>query len=113
MQKVLWAVLAVLLLVSCGSPVKAEPEKPLELTVDNLEGKWVLEDDSSVWYDFKVDKTFTSNEVDASQNGTLKIVNDKVILSRTVHGVTGQYATLECKVYRTYLIINEKKFNKN
>ena len=27
MQKVLWAVLAVLLAVSCGSPVTAEPEK--------------------------------------------------------------------------------------
>lgn len=88
MQKVLWAVLAVLLLVSCGSPVTAAPEKPLPLTVGNLEGKWVRESDG-VWYDFKVDKTFTSNEVDASQNGTLKIVNDKVILSRTVHGVTG------------------------
>lgn len=111
MKKVLWAALAVLLAVSCGSPVKAET--PLPLTAENLAGKWVLEGDSSVWYIFTTAKTFTSNEIDTSQNGTLKIVNDKVILSLTVQGVTGQYATLECKVYHTYLIINGKKFNKN
>ena len=51
-------------LVACKPAVKggdtSNSETPLELTAANLAGKWVLEGDSSKWYEFKEDKTFTS-----------------------------------------------------
>ena len=53
-----------MVLVACKPAVKggdtSNSETPLELTAANLAGKWVLEGDSSKWYEFKEDKTFTS-----------------------------------------------------
>ena len=109
MKKVLWAVLAVLLAVSCGSPVK--PEKPLELSVDNLKGKWVLEDDSSVWLEFAVDLTCKNSD---NETGTHSIIDN-----RTVKGIWKDILNITTTVnhtiiiYKNYSMIDNRKFIKS
>ena len=63
-KKLFVFVVLAMVLVACKPAVKggdtSNSETPLELTAANLAGKWVLEGDSSKWYEFKEDKTFTS-----------------------------------------------------
>lgn len=114
MQKFILAVLAVLLLVSCGSPVtagKPAPEKPLELSVDNLKGKWVLEDDSSVWLEFAVDLTCKNSD---NETGTYSIIDN-----RTVKGIWKDILNITTTVnhtiiiYKNYSMIDNRKFIKS
>lgn len=103
MKKVLWAVLAVLLLVSCGKVVTSEPETPLELKVDNLEGKWVRESDG-VWIEYKTDKTFNTSQY----SGTFTIDNNTIKLSYTAGG-RSQTAEIITELYKTYAFFNSEK----
>ena len=121
MQKVLWAALAVLLAVSCGSPVKADPEKPapetpLPLTVENLAGKWVLADDNTKWYEFKADGTCVEKN-NTTDNLFYLIKNNAVQLYLdSTYGMAGD--TLHIRIFKQYCFISinnttEKRYNKN
>ena len=73
-KKLFVFVVLAMVLVACKPAVKgggtSNSETPLELTAANLAGRWVLEGDSSKWYEFKKDKTFTSDTVTTTNNGT-------------------------------------------
>lgn len=108
MKKVLWVVLAALLLVSCGKAVTAEPEKPLELTVDNLEGKWEEENNSTLWRKFtKEGKYITSDNT----NGTFEIIDSKTIKCKWKNPAPfpdgeKNYTVI---VYKNYIILDNVK----
>lgn len=112
-----WALFAMLAaamfagLASCKNNAKSD-DGALALTKENLAGKWVLEGDSTKWYKFKSDGTYTSDVVDASQTGTFKIENGQVKLWRDVHSVHGLFETLNVVAYKNHLTVNSKRFNK-
>lgn len=114
MQKVLWAALVVLLAVSCGSPVTAgnpAPEKPLELNVDNLKGKWVLEGNSSVWVEFAADFTCKNSD---NETGTYSITDSKTIKGSwkdIVNITTTRNHTII--IYKNYSMIDNRKYIKS
>lgn len=110
MKRILWAALAVLLLVSCGSPVTAAPEKPLELSVDNLKGKWVLEGDSSVWYDFKVDGEFSCTDASNSSCTNFEIIDNKVKPYKLKSSKKYYGNELTIVVYKNKIILNSKQY---
>lgn len=106
MKKFILAVLAVLLLVSCGKAVTAEPEKPLELTVDNLEGKWVREGDNS-WVEYKTDNNFSTSQY----SGTFTIEGNIIKWSYTAGG-RSRTAEKKTVLYKTYAFFNNDKYIK-
>lgn len=96
-----------LLLVSCGSPVK--PETPLELNVDNLKGKWVLEGDNTKWYEFKADGQKFVEHLPAETTGTFKITTTNNVQLYTIEsGVSYTYTKLVVKVFSNHLEIGGK-----
>lgn len=107
MKKVLWAVL---LLVSCGSPVTAAPEKPLELTAKNIEGKWVLEGGAE-WFEFFTTGKYNSNK-ENQKDFSLDTANNKITLHYT--SSFGEDTTIErdIVVYKSYFIYTSKKYIK-
>ena len=112
MKKVLWVVLAALLLVSCGKAVTAEPEKPLELTAKNIAGKWVLEGDSSVWYEFKADGTYNSNKENNKQYSLDKTKQEISIYEYDADAEKYVNAVRQIIVYKTHLLLSNKKYVK-
>lgn len=115
MKKVLWAALAVLLAVSCGKAVTAEPEKPLELTAKNIEGKWVLEGDSSVWFEFKSDKTYTKYENNSlvDFDGKFEILDKETIKRDWKNKLSvARTDTAKLTLYSNYFIFYNAKYKK-
>ncbi len=110
MKKVLWVVLAALLLVSCGRPVTSEPEKPLELTAKNIEGKWVLEGGTE-WFEFFTTGKYNSNK-ENQKDFSLDTANNKITLHYT--SSFGEDTTIErdIVVYKSYFIYTSKKYIK-
>ena len=105
-------------LVACKPAVKggdtSNSETPLELTVDNLAGKWVLEDDSTKWYEFKKDKTFTSDTVTTTNNGTFEFEDGKLQLYKTTQ-LAGKGQLDNAKtitIYTSYIVIDSSKYIK-
>ena len=107
-----------MVLVACKPAVKggdtSNSETPLELTVDNLAGKWVLEDDSTKWYEFKKDKTFTSDTVTTTNNGTFEFEDGKLQLYKTTQ-LAGKGQLDNAKtitIYTSYIVIDSSKYIK-
>ena len=107
MKKVLWAVLAVLLLVSCGGPVKAEPETSLELKVENLEGKWVLEGGIES-YLFNGNTYTRSGGIPCSY----EILNEKINFKYKDGFGNEQDDIKTVFLYRSYILIDGNKYIK-
>ena len=111
-----FVVLAMVVLFSaCKPAVKggdtSNSETPLELTAANLAGRWVLEDDSSKWYEFKEDKTFTSNTVTTANNGTFEFEDGKLQLYMVSFGVKGKYSNrMSITIYKKHIVIDNKKY---
>ena len=116
-----FVVLAMVVLFSaCKPAVKggdtSNSETPLELTADNLAGKWVLESDSTKWYEFKADGTYSAYIGTSSTNYTyhFEITDNKALLYdiriSDNRKVTGD--TLKIELYRNRCLINSKKYNR-
>ena len=105
----------VVLFSACKPAVKggdtSNSETPLELTAANLAGKWVLESDSSKWYEFKKDKTFTSNTVTTANSGTFEFEDGKLQLYMVSFGVKGKYSNrMSITIYKKHIVIDNKKY---
>ena len=98
-----------MVLVACNPAVKggdtSNSETPLALTADNLAGRWVLESDSSKWYEFKADGTYTRKDVYYPYS----ITGDKVNLKYKDGFNNMQNITKKIVLYKSYLIIETAK----
>ena len=107
-------------LVACKPAVKgggtSNSETPLELTAANLAGRWVLESDSTKWYEFKKDGTYSAYIGTSSTNYTyhFEIIDNKALLYdiriSDNRKVTGD--TLKIELYRNRCLISSKKYNR-
>ena len=110
-----------MVLVACKPAVKgsdtSNSETPLELTAANLAGKWVLEGDSSKWYEFKANGTAIANIAGTPRNRYYKIISNKVQLY-TDSSLSIADDPLQIKIYKQYCLIkrnaitNEARYNK-
>ena len=116
-----FVVLAMVVLFSaCNPAVKgggtSNSETPLELTAANLAGKWVLESDSTKWYEFKEDGTAIANIAGTPRNRYYKIISNKVQLY-TDSSLSIADDPLQIKIYKQYCLIkrnaitNEDRYN--
>lgn len=117
-KKLFVFVVLAMVLVACKPAVKgsdtSNSETPLELTAANLAGKWVLESDSSKWYEFKKDKTFTSDTVTTTNNGTFEFEDGKLQLYKTTQ-LAGKGQLDNAKtitIYTSYIVIDSSKYIK-
>ena len=109
-----------MVLVACKPAVKggdtSNSETPLELTAANLAGRWVLEDDSTKWYEFKEDGTYTAYIGTSSTNYTyhFEIIDNKALLYdiRISDNRKATGDTLKIELYRNRCLINSKKYNR-
>lgn len=117
-----FGVLAMVVLFSaCKPAVKggdtSNSETPLELTAANLAGRWVLESDSTKWYEFKKDGTAIANIAGTPRNRYYKIISNKVQLY-TDSSLSIADDPLQIKIYKQYCLIkrnaitNEARYNK-
>ena len=101
-----------MVLVACKPAVKggdtSNSETPLELTVANLAGRWVLESDSTKWYEFKEDGTYTRKDVYYPYS----ITGDQVNLKYKDGFNNMQNVTKKIVLYKSYLIIETAKYIK-
>ena len=101
-----------MVLVACKPAVKggdtSNSETPLELTVANLAGRWVLESDSTKWYEFKANGTYTRKDVYYPYS----ITGDKVNLKYKDGFNNMQNITKKIVLYKSYLIIETAKYIK-
>ena len=111
-----FVVLAMVLFSACKPAVKGG-ETPLELTAANLVGKWVLESDSTKWYEFKDDGSAIENRAGTPRNRYYKIISNKVQLyTDSSFSIAG--LTLHINIYKQYCLIkrnaitNEARYNK-
>ena len=106
----------VVLFSACKPAVKGG-ETPLELTAENLAGRWVLESDSSKWYEFKDDGTAIANIAGTPRNRYYKIISNKVQLY-TDSSLSIADDPLQIKIYKQYCLIkrnaitNEARYNR-
>ena len=111
-KKLFVFVVLAMVLVACKPAVKgsdtSNSETPLELTAANLAGKWVLESDSSKWYEFKKDGTYTRKDVYYPYS----ITGDKVNLKYKDGFNNMQNITKKIVLYKSYLIIETAKYIK-
>ena len=102
----------VVLFSACNPAVKggdtSNSETPLELTAENLAGRWVLESDSTKWYEFKEDWTYTRKDVYYPYS----ITGDKVNLKYKDGFNNMQNVTKKIVLYKSYLIIETAKYIK-
>jgi len=111
----------VVLFSACKPAVKggdtSNSETPLELTAANLAGKWVLDSDSTKWYEFKEDGTYSAYIGTSSTNYTyhFEITDNKALLYdiriSDNRKVTGDTLKIEL-LYRNRCLINSKKYNR-
>ena len=120
-KKLFVFVVLAMVLVACKPAVKgsdtSNSETPLELTAANLAGKWVLESDSSKWYEFKKDGTAIANIAGTPRNRYYKIISNKVQLY-TDSSLSIADDPLQIKIYKQYCLIkrnaitNEARYNR-
>lgn len=111
MKKILGLVLLVVVaLVGCKQGNKVDPNAPLELTVENLAGKWVLESDSNTWYEFTADSKYTSKIDGVDSEGELTIENGKVQLWIEISS-DWKGSLLAVELFKTYCIIENTTKN--
>ena len=111
----------VVLFSACKPAVKggdtSNSETPLELTAANLAGKWVLDSDSTKWYEFKKDGTAIANIAGTPRNRYYKIISNKVQLY-TDSSLSIADDPLQIKIYKQYCLIKrnaittEARYNK-
>ena len=112
-----FGVLAMVVLFSACKPAVKGGETPLELTAENLAGRWVLESDSSKWYEFKDDGTAIANIAGTPRNRYYKIISNKVQLY-TDSSLSIADDPLQIKIYKQYCLIkrnaitNEARYNR-
>ena len=115
-KKLFVFVVLAMVLVACNPAVKGG-ETPLELTVANLAGRWVLESDSTKWYEFKANGTAIANIAGTPRNRYYKIISNKVQLY-TDSSLSIADDPLQIKIYKQYCLIkrnaitNEARYNK-
>ena len=111
-KKLFVFVVLAMVLVACKPAVKggdtSNSETPLELTAANLAGRWVLESDSTKWYEFKEDWTYTRKDVYYPYS----ITGDKVNLKYKDGFNNMQNVTKKIVLYKSYLIIETAKYIK-
>ena len=120
-KKLFVFVVLAMVLVACNPAVKggdtSNSETPLELTAANLAGKWVLDSDSTKWYEFKEDGTYSAYIGTSSTNYTyhFEITDNKALLYdiriSDNRKVTGDTLKIEL-LYRNRCLINSKKYNR-
>lgn len=111
MKKLLALSLVVLLaLTACPHNNKIDPNAPLELTVENLAGKWVKESNTTVYWSF-TGNNFTNSSGDT---GTYTITGQDKILVEWYDSFFDQNESKEYPVivFKTYIIFNSNKYIK-
>ena len=120
-KKLFVFVVLAMLLVACNPAVKggdtSNSETPLALTADNLAGKWVLESDSSKWYEFKTDGTYSAYIGTTSADSVYRfeiVIDNKVSLYKLRTSDNRKFTgdTLKIELYRNRCLINSKKYNR-
>ena len=119
-KKLFVFVVLAMVLVACNPAVKggdtSNSETPLELTAANLAGRWVLESDSTKWYEFKADGTYSAYIGTSGTNYTyhFEIIDNKVLLYdiRISNNLKFTGDTLKIELYRNRCLINSKKYNR-
>ena len=115
-KKLFVFVVLAMVLVACKPAVKggdtSNSETPLELTVANLAGKWVLDSDSTKWYEFKKDGTYSSDK-DTQKGFTVDTLNKKITMHVTNFWGEDSTMTKDIVLYKTHFIFNLKKYIKN
>ena len=115
-KKLFVFVVLAMVLVACKPAVKggdtSNSETPLELTAANLAGKWVLEGDSSKWYEFKADGTYSSDK-ETQKGFTVDTLNKKITMHVTNFWGEDSTMTKDIVLYKTHFIFNLKKYIKN
>ena len=120
-KKLFVFVVLAMLLVACNPAVKggdtSNSETPLALTADNLAGKGVLESDSSKWYEFKTDGTYSAYIGTTSADSVYRfeiVIDNKVSLYKLRTSDNRKFTgdTLKIELYRNRCLINSKKYNR-
>ena len=115
-KKLFVFVVLAMVLVACNPAVKggdtSNSETPLELTAANLAGKWVLDSDSTKWYEFKADGTYSSDK-DTQKGFTVDTLNKKITMHVTNFWGEDSTMTKDIVLYKTHFIFNLKKYIKN
>ena len=115
-KKLFVFVVLAMLLVACKPAVKggdtSNSETPLELTAANLAGKWVLDSDSTKWYEFKADGTYSSDK-ETQKGFTVDTLNKKITMHVTNFWGEDSTMTKDIVLYKTHFIFNLKKYIKN
>ena len=103
-----------MVLVACKPAVKggdtSNSETPLELTVANLAGRWVLDSNNNVWVEFDVSMN-CKNPVEV---GTYSIVDSKTIQA-TWKDVLNIVTVIKhnIAIYKNYIVLNNDKYVKS
>ena len=112
----IFVVLAMVLFSACKPAVKggdtSNSETPLELTVANLAGRWVLDSDSSKWYEFKKNGTYSSDK-ETQKGFTVDTLNKKITMHVTNFWGEDSTMTKDIVLYKTHFTFNLKKYIKN
>jgi len=120
-KKLFVFVVLAMVLVACNPAVKggdtSNSETPLELTAANLAGKWVLESDSTKWYEFKTDGTYSAYIGTTSADSVYRfeiVIDNKVSLYKLRTSDNRKFTgdTLKIELYRNRCLINSKKYNR-
>ena len=110
-----------MVLVACKPAVRggdtSNSETPLELTAANLAGKWVLESDSTKWYEFKEDGTYSAYIGTTSADSVYRfeiVIDNKVSLYKLRTSDNRKFTgdTLKIELYSNKCLINSKKYNR-
>lgn len=111
MKKIFGLVLVlVVALVGCKQGNKVDPNAPLELTVENLAGKWVLESDTNVFWSFSGNNYSNSD----GDSGTYTITGKDNILVEWYDSFLNKNESKDFPiiVYKTYMLFNNDKYIK-
>ena len=113
-KKLFVFVVLAMVLVACKPAVKggdtSNSETPLELTAENLAGRWVLESNNNVWVEFDVSMN-CKNPVEV---GTYSIVDSKTIQA-TWKDVLNIVTVIKhnIAIYKNYIVLNNDKYVKS
>ena len=112
-KKLFVFVVLAMVLVACKPAVKggdtSNSETPLELTVDNLAGKWASTKRAGIWFQFTADNRYTDTD---GSNGTFVIINNKTIKCSWVDALGNSAKEYNTTVYKDYIVLNNERCNR-
>ena len=112
-KKLFVFVVLAMVLVACKPAVKgggtSNSETPLELTAENLAGKWASTKRAGIWFQFTADNRYTDTD---GSNGTFVIINNKTIKCSWVDALCASQKEYNTTVYKDYIVLNNERCNR-